>query len=148
MVHCKKITLFGQFGPFLGICRNSWHLLRISQWQIMTNDVRFVHLHGSFMGGSASSGGFVTVDGFQKDFAAWAKNHPEGSNWHQLGRVFRWMPAWGSWIIQTLGKLQSFLEAHETHDPARVQQLDSNVRSTRTVWRYIHDHQKARLVLD
>eukprot|EP00434_Breviolum_minutum_P002162 symbB.v1.2.001905.t3/scaffold102.1/size330044/2 len=31
------------------------------------------------LAGSASSGGFVTVDGFQKDFAAWAKNHPEGS---------------------------------------------------------------------
>ena len=42
------------------------------------------------LGGSASSGGFVTVDGFQKDFAAWAKNHPEGTQFDIiLGRVFR-----------------------------------------------------------
>ena len=68
----------------------------------MTADL-CIGLHGSFMGGrvllpatplggSVSSGGFVTVDGFQKDFAAWAKNHPEGTS--NIGWVgFGWMPA-------------------------------------------------------
>ena len=45
------------------------------------------HFHGLkllnipiFPRGSRSSGGFVTVVGFQEHFARWAQEHPEGAS--------------------------------------------------------------------
>ena len=40
-----------------------------------------------FPRGSRSSGGFVTVVGFQEHFARWAREHPEGATAAGLGTL-------------------------------------------------------------